>query len=386
MGHQTGLVVSFLAMISCVCLVQGVIELSRGEAPQVLDLLRQRPSVATLRAVESELDRVSWFASTLRPWMQFARFLVFRDTGEKVLIGRSGWWFYRPGIQYLLGPPAVDEENHAGRDAAVSAIVGFRDQLTERGVRLLVVPIPGKASVYPDKLTGRAATADSRVHVNTASVIAGLKEAGIEVTDLFATFRSARELGSSAGSEPFYLKRDTHWSNRGVRLAARTVAERILELGWAEKGDVRYEAKHVVVERRGDLLTMLQTPPIEALFEAEEVVCEQVIDPRTRQPYQDSPESSILVLGDSFLRIYEQDEPGAAGFVAQLARALDQPVTSIVNDGGASTLVRQALARRPGLLVGKKLVVWEFVERDIRFGIEGWQDVPLPAGPRVAAR
>ena len=59
------------------------------------------------------------------------------------------------------------------------------------------------------------------------------------------------------------------------------------------------------------------------------------------------PESEVLILGDSFLRIYEQDEPGSAGFIAHLARELGQPLTSIVNDGGASTLVRQELARRP---------------------------------------
>jgi hypothetical protein len=29
------------------------------------------------------------------------------------------------------------------------------------------------------------------------------------------------------------------------------------------------------------------------------------------------------------------------------------------------------------MLKGKKLVVWEFVERDIRFGAEGWKDIEL---------
>jgi hypothetical protein len=43
-----------------------------------------------------------------------------------------------------------------------------------------------------------------------------------------------------------------------------------------------------------------------------------------------------------------------------------------------STLVRQDLFRRPELLQDKKVVIWEFVERDIRFGAEGWQLVPLP--------
>ena len=51
-----------------------------------------------------------------------------------------------------------------------------------------------------------------------------------------------------------------------------------------------------------------------------------------------------------------------------------------VNDAGASTLVRPELARKADLLNGKKLVIWEFIERDICFGAEGWRDVPLP-GP-----
>ncbi len=85
-------------------------------------------------------------------------------------------------------------------------------------------------------------------------------------------------------------------------------------------------------------------------------------------------------MGDSFLRIYEQDEPGSGGLIAHLARELGFPLASLVNDGGASTLVRQALARQPALLANKRVVVWEFVERDVRFGMEGWQKVPLPAG------
>jgi hypothetical protein len=57
---------------------------------------------------------------------------------------------------------------------------------------------------------------------------------------------------------------------------------------------------------------------------------------------------------------------------------LGRPLASIVNDGGASTLVRQELHRRPALLANKKVVVWEFVERDLRLGTEGWAKVPLP--------
>jgi hypothetical protein len=118
-------------------------------------------------------------------------------------------------------------------------------------------------------------------------------------------------------------------------------------------------------------------PRIEESFPPEQVRCEQVVS-KDGTLYKDDPASPVLVLGDSFLRIYETDEPKAAGFIAHLARELHTPVASIVNDGGASTLVRQQLARRPALLEGKKVVIWEFVERDIRFGTDGWQEVTLP--------
>jgi hypothetical protein len=35
--------------------------------------------------------------------------------------------------------------------------------------------------------------------------------------------------------------------------------------------------------------------------------------------------------------------------------------------------------------MNKKLVIWEFAERDIRYGTEGWQIVPL-AEPKTTPR
>jgi hypothetical protein len=94
-------------------------------------------------------------------------------------------------------------------------------------------------------------------------------------------------------------------------------------------------------------------------------------------PYADDDEAQILLLGDSFSRIYQTDEPEAAGLIANLAFELQTPLSSIVNDGGASTLVRQELARNLELLHGKRIVIWAFAERDLRFGLQGWQRITL---------
>ncbi len=96
----------------------------------------------------------------------------------------------------------------------------------------------------------------------------------------------------------------------------------------------------------------------------------------TITPFKDDfRKSEILILGDSFSRIYQTDSPVNAGWIAHFAKNVNRLVASIVSDGGASTLVREKLARKSSVLKGKKLLIWEFVERDLRFGAEGWKDV-----------
>ena len=375
-GKHIFLVAAFVVIIFGVGLAQMGIELTQGERPQFLELFVQRPTEANLRAFEKDLEDACWFSEKLRPWIQYLHFVILKDAGDKALIGRQGWLFYKPGVQYLVEPWPIGADLGGDKGDVISVILSFRDQLADRGIELLIVPAPGKASVYPEKLACRAREMKRPLNTHTLKIISALEDAGVEVVNLFEVFSQGRAR-ESAGDRRYYLSHDTHWSPAGVRLAAKAVGQKVLELGWAEKGTVEYDLKPVMIKRYGDIPGMMQVPQIERCFVPEEVHCTQVVNAKSGKPYEDDPNSEILVLGDSFLRIYEQDEPGSGGFIAHLAKELKRPLASIVNDGGASTLVRQQLSRRPGLLVRKKLVIWEFVERDIRFGTEGWQQVTL---------
>jgi len=304
--------------------------------------------------------------------MRFLQFTVLKDTGDKALMGREGWFFYRPGVRYLIEPWPPRNESLTGDRDVVSAIVDFRDQLQARGIHLLLVPAPGKASVYPEMLTARAERKRERVSARTRKVLNDIQAVGIELADIFALYQQP-----SIRQNALYLEQDTHWSSQGMHHAAKRVAERLDELGWVNRGTADYVLKPVSFSRYGDVLQMIDLPSLERCFKPELLHCTQVMNAVNGQPYTDDPESEILVIGDSFLRIYERDEPGSAGFVSHLAYEMRTPIASIVNDGGASTLVRQELARKPHLLRNKKVVVWEFVERDIRFGMEGWKRVLL---------
>lgn len=373
---QVFLILAFIATICSVGLSQLIFDLVDGQTPQIAELFMQKPTRANLRAFETDLQDNCRLAKKLRPWIQYVQFIILGELGDKVVVGHSGWLFYRPAVQYLIEPwsPEIDR----GQGDIFSAITSFRDQLAGRGIKLLVAPVPNKACVYPDMLTRRAKHTEKPVNYKTLEIISLLRQAGIEVVDLFAVFKEARVSLPLNDNTNYYLPQDTHWSPEGMRLAAKTVGQKILELGWVQKGKTEYMLKPLEIERQGDILRMIQVPQIENMFEPERIKCVQVVSATTKRPYQDDPHSEVLVLGDSFCRIYSQDEPGTAGFVEHLTYELGTAVASIVNDGGASTLVRQQLSRNPNLFANKKVVVWQFVERDIRFGTEGWQIVPLP--------
>jgi hypothetical protein len=373
----------FLAVIMAPGLIQAVCELRDGERPRALDIFLQPPTAQNLRAYEQSLEEASVVVKQLRPPVQYLQWRFLADAGEKAVIGRDGWLFYRPSVRFVIERQNGPSERDAARP--LPAIQSFRDQLQARGIRLVVVPVPNKESVYPGMLSRRANDAGVVVCERTRRLLDQLEQSGIQYVDLFEAFRAARQQESPSDPTRLYLAQDSHWSPKGIRVAAAAVARRALESGAVSRGDHAYVERPVTVRRVGDLVEMLQAHQIERALGPESLACRQVVESGTGTPYRDRPESDVLILGDSFLRIYEQDEPGAAGLIAHLARELGQELASIVNDGGASTLVQQELARRPTLLLNKRLVIWEFAERDLRFGTDGWQIVPL-ARSRTAPR
>jgi hypothetical protein len=369
---RLALVLFFLSLAASQMVVQTAFELRQGQGIRALDIFRQKPTSRNLRNYEHDLEDASITARWLRPWFQFAQFFWLRDGGAKVLVGRDGWLFYRPGYDDML---TRSKAVGIGTNDPVRAILSWRDALAARGIRLMVLPVPNKESVYPDQLTRRVASGIGLVSPAARDLLTRLNLAGVECVDLFKVFAEAR--GGRNGA-PLYLAQDSHWSPEGLAIAAKAVADRLVHLGWVEPRKVEYRASPKAIRRFGDVLEMLHLPQAETAERPEEIPCVQVIQNDSGNVYQDEVNAEVLVIGDSFLRIFQQDQPGAAGFIAHLAKELRQPLSSLVSDGGASTLVRQELFRRPALLTRKRVVVWEFVERDIHLGTEGWQWVPLP--------
>jgi hypothetical protein len=350
-----------------------------------------------LRPYEKEMEKSSVFANAIRPWMLTAWYSLFGDLGSKGVRGARGWLFYRQDVDYLVKPDvldarkmSIDPNDEPVADQAIDTIVSFKNQLAARGIDLLFVIMPTKPSIYPDLLNpGVPAGASGRL-THSLRMINELRAAGVEAIDLFAAFADERR-NDAVAAESLYLRTDTHFKARGVRTTARVVADRVRQYPWFTSGTTEYAVDTVTVQRKGDIADMVDLPErimprFPLLSSPEPARCFQVsriardgqgaVADRTlyKDDYSRSP---ILVLGDSFSRMYQTDPPRSAGWIAHLALELGQPLASLVNDGGSSTLVREMLARKQSLLRNKKLVIWEVVERDFRFGEKGWRDVKL---------
>ena len=312
-------------------------------------------------------------------------------------MGEHGWFFYRPDVDYLVKPSVfdsrsrdVDPNDVPITDNIIGNIVSFKNRLTGNGIDLLLVIMPTKPSIYPELVNKRMKPESAGTFSHSLAIMEQLNKAGIETINLFGAFAAERNRDAAEG-DSLYLRTDTHFKRRAVLLTAHVIANRVKQYPWYINGTTEYSIDSVVIFRSGDIgemtnLGSFHLGKYEFSFPPESTLCYQVYriarDEKgtvtDRTLYKDDyARSQILVLGDSFSRIYQTDLPKAAGWIAHLARDLSQPVASVVSDGGASTLVRQVLARKPQLLKNKKLVIWEIVERDFRFGAEGWKDVVI---------
>lgn len=355
----------FLALILAVPVAQWPADSRAGRSSLLRRLVSEKPTAASLQAIQDDVSDRSVTLATLRPVSQWLQFKLLGDAGSKVVRGRDGWLFYRPAIEAaVLRGKSLNP---------LAAIRDYHDALAERGIQLLVVPVPNKESIYPDELIPDSSIPHRRQELD--KLFAGLRAAGIDSVDLRETLAAARAAGNDSQS-PLYLRQDTHWSPSGLALAARKIAA-AARSKLPPIASRHYTTRTVTLARHGDLLEMLRAPRLLQDFAPESITATQVLD-ADGHPVQSDPSADVLLMGDSFLRIFERDAPGSAGLPTHLARELGRPVTSLIADGGASTLVRQDLHGHPEWLRGKRLVIWEFVERDLRLGTEGWQSVPLP--------
>lgn len=326
----------FLGLIAAVPLLQ-------PEFGAFREFARDRPLLDSMVRFEDRLEEESWVQEELLPPVQLFLTGVLGTGNEQVVPGRDGWLFYRPAVDSLTGPGFLED--------ARPALLDLRRHLAERGIRMVVLPVPVKAAVHPEKLTARPVQAPVR-NAAWEGFVRFLEREGIAVLDL-------------APARPSFLATDTHWTPDGMELAAKALADWIRASVPLQGPETVWEREERQVEGQGDLARMLELPPGQTLFPPQRVTVRVVPD------WRPDPSAGVLILGDSYTNVYSRPDLGwgtGAGLAEQLAFHLQRPVDRIAVNAGGAWASRQALARDLDRLEGKKVVVVEFSARELAFG------------------
>lgn len=184
---------------------------------------RLEPAFGVFRSVGVRLDNTRLFLERDNGLGRFAKHtyheVKFALFGHDALIEVDGGW----ALVKSLEEQRLFQDMSARRlDETVASYAAFRDALGERGIRLVVVPLPDTGSLYPDHFPER-----ERARLVTPTFreqfLARLSEQGVDAIDLLPELHAAR-------TPYLFIRDDTHWNPRALDLAARVIARELPRL------------------------------------------------------------------------------------------------------------------------------------------------------------
>jgi alginate O-acetyltransferase complex protein AlgJ len=366
---------------------------------------------------------------------------------EKAYVGRDHWLFYRPDIDYVIGPGFLapkrliararsgNEWQTAPQPDPLIAIFQFRKQLAARGIALLIVVAPPKSVVHPERFSSRYDTAAEPVqnlsyeqylrelrnpeeffsrwdamlapyqgvpeakarrawHWQFREALQELQAAkDLIVKNPVLVFDSAIDLtvAKRQTGRPQYLETDTHWTPEAMQRVAvrlREIVDRNVSLPAVT---MKYKREPASAANLGDIAVMMKLPAGQKLYRRQEVTVQQVFC--SDMQWRPDREADVLLLGDSFSNVFSAGNLGwgeAAGLAEQLSVELGRPVDVIArNDAGAYAtreMLSQELAQGRDRLAGKKLVIWEFAGRELASGNWKVKTTPMVLGQARESR
>ena len=306
--------------------------------------------------------------------------------GRIAVPGLDGWIFFGPELRHLSvgrfwGPDAAAVSRSRRPEDAdpLAAILDFQRQLDALGVELLIVPVPPKAIVFPEKVSDALTVPIPVPRLDPAhrQFYERLRADGVDVLDLTDLFIAERFHPEGA----LYCRTDTHWSGSGCTVAAAAIADVIRARPWYDALDTQpYAAAWYSTSVTGDLTREGGVPGPREELRLRGVVTGTR---RARTPVSPDPESPIVLLGDSHNLVFHAGgdmHATGAGLPDQLAFELGLPLDLVAVRGSGATPARVNLLRRaqadPAYWSRKRLVIWCFATRELTES-DGWRRVPI---------
>ncbi|MBR3358491.1 MAG: hypothetical protein IKG46_11810 [Solobacterium sp.] len=133
---------------------------------------------------------------------------------KNVICGTDGWLYYTTTLPDYSGTGMMSERELTALQNNLSLVSRW---LNQRGTTFVFTAAPNKNTLYGEHMPYYASVKVGDDHtLYHLSDLCG--EAGIPYADVYAALK--------AEDEVLYLKRDSHWNNKGALLAYRTIMDR----------------------------------------------------------------------------------------------------------------------------------------------------------------
>ncbi len=202
----------------------------------------------------------------------------------------------RPGCAIAL--MSIEYNQTRSRPSSI-----FEVSSPQRGIDLIVIPVPTKAGMDAAKLSSRA---DQSVPLQNPSFLefkTRLESAGIRVLDPGPALIQRK---TALAGAPLYLETDTHWRPETMQFVSENLAT------WIPSSPTPNSTTLQIVDKEitglGDIFKMLRLPSSQRIYGPEKISLQQVSS--GNGAWRASNDADILLLGDSFSNIFSLEALG----------------------------------------------------------------------------
>lgn len=280
------------------------------------------------------------------------------------------WYFFDKELAHLATGVfwAKDYANTTvSKTDPVPIILEYHKNLQALGIELLLVPVPPKASIYPEKFSpdGKPAA--------LAGFFKPLIDAGVSVIDLEPAFAAERE---KHPERLLYCQKESHYSPYATQLIAKLIHDRYRDADWVKA--ISPKTQFVTGEERQISVRSDLIPG-----QVEELPAVQVNSAANEQVLPTDPGSPIILMGDSHTMVFSDGgsdyHANGSGLPDHLQAAFGTALHRFANPGSGSHIPRVTLFQKaraiPGYWDNKKLFIWIFSAREFTQA-DRWSKIP----------
>jgi hypothetical protein len=330
----------------------------------VVDSLRREAINSTIQDIETELQKQGsgdWdkWGDNVEPFLDTLA-SVARDSARKCVEGLDGFLFWTHSFRVHSRRDLVGDTSP---ESPIRSIKAFSKALRNDGIDLIVVPVPDKIAVYPDKFAPGKLQTGANPSVQMMGLVLDLCRRDVEAVDLYTLFHSYRR--DTGDTSLLYYRCDSHYRPVAFALVANEIARRLAryrQIGIGSSTPI-YRTELIAVDAPCDLLGHA-TPSVNRC---------QPIDTACRVltvagvPYAADDSARIVLGSDSFGTIMADK---AANVGALIAARVGAPL-AYASGSMRGPWVPLLFYRRPAAFrANKRVVVWIVADR--QFNSDTW--------------